>query len=158
MGQTAVLSVILVLVGMMFLVPSTEKALATIHAIATGKCATEIGSFPCEFKLDSMHLEKGTWVSTPTQSGTSATWSTAGNPQPGDEKGSVTYRVKITPGGSEETAILSFDNPLIGSNKCGIKGMAGWCNAGSGYNAEFTYLLVGPGAEGYFHERPPHNK
>jgi hypothetical protein len=40
------------------------------------------------------------------------TWS----PQPGDEKGSVTYKI------GEDTAILNFDNPVVGFNKCSIGG------------------------------------
>jgi hypothetical protein len=66
------------------------------------------------------------------------TWS----PQPGDEKGSVTYKI------GEDTAILNFDNPVVGFNKCSICGSilsAGTasndCKVNSGQNAAFTYTL-----------------
>jgi hypothetical protein len=55
----------------------------------------------------------------------------------GDEKGSVTYKV------GEETAVLSFDNPVIGFNKCSVSGIGGSCTAGRGQNAAFTYDLRG---------------
>jgi hypothetical protein len=154
-GQTAILSVILVLVGMMFLVPAiTEKARATVHATAEGTCGPEGQTHPCEFTFVSKHLDTGTWISEPKQSGTRVTWSTTGarggieypgSPPgnkafyilPGDEKGSVTYKV------GEETAVLSFDNPVIGFNKCSVSGIGGSCTAGKGYNAAFTYNLRG---------------
>ena len=148
-GQTAVLSVILVLVGMMFLVPAiTEKALAVIHATAKGVCGPEGETSPCDFYQIARHLDEGKWVSEPTKEGTVVTWSTEGNPQPGDEKGSVTYYVcfKVCSFGGNgpsrvAIAVLSFENPLVGSNKCGITGIDGDCTAGKGMNAEFTYNL-----------------
>src|SRR5215831_2716222 len=97
-GQTAALSAVFVLVGMMFLVPAiTEKALAIVNARATGTCGQPKGpyehTYPCEFTLVKKSLDKGKWASEPTQSGTVVTWSTTGNPAPGDEKGSVTYKI-----------------------------------------------------------------
>ena len=151
--QTVVLSAF-VLVGMMFLVPpTTEKALGVIHATAIGTCFVPPSSFtgphpthPCWFSLKDKHLDMcwggtkpcGKWTSEPAQSGTRVTWSTAGNPSPGDEKGSVTYKVD-----DRETAVLSFDNPVIGNNKCSVSGMEGSCTAGKGYSADFTYVLRG---------------
>jgi hypothetical protein len=141
--QTAVLPAIFVLVGMFFLVPAiTEKALATVHAIATGECGY-IGQIrPCQFTLVSKHLEFGTWTSQPSPSRTVVTWSTTGGKPFGDEKGSVTYKV------GEGTAVLSFENPVIGFNKCsvsmelhGVIGSGGSCTVGKGQNAEFTYNL-----------------
>ncbi len=147
-GQTAVLSAIFVVVGMMFLVPViTEKALAAIHATAEGVCGLTRGiatstTGPCHFTLVGSHLDFGQWTSQPTQSGTVVTWSTNGGNPIGDEKGSVTY--KVTGPLTEETAVLSFDNPVFGSNKCSISGMAGSCTGpGKGYNADFTYNLRG---------------
>jgi hypothetical protein len=143
-GQTAVLSAILVLVGMMFLVPViTGKALTVIHATAKGVCgpATQIHS--CQFTLVGSHLDTGTWISQPTQSGTLVTWSTTGGGM-GDEKGSVTYNVGV--GQQKETAVLTFEISYthnIGSNKCGVIGIGGGCDAGKGMNAEFTYDLRG---------------
>jgi hypothetical protein len=89
------------------------------------------------------HLDVGRWTSTPTDSGTRVTWSTTGVIKtvwpnlPGSEQGSVTYKV------GEETAVLSFENPLIGDNKCSVSGIDGSCTAGKGMNAEFTYNLRG---------------
>ena len=138
-GQTTVLATIFALVGMMFLVPAiTEKALATVHATASGVCGPPGHTVACQFIWSAEHLDKGKWVSEPTKEGTFVTWSTVGNPQPGDEKGSVTYKI------GEDTAILSFDNPMVGSNKCNVGGsIGGTCTAGKGYNAAFTYELKG---------------
>jgi hypothetical protein len=159
-GQTAVLSVIFVLVGMMFLVPTiTDKALAGVDATATEQCFEHTGQNPpdpCQFTLVGSHLDSGKWTSQPTQSGTRVTWSTTGGV--GNEKGSVTYDVSLGPGRTKETAVLSFDNPLIGDNECGVKGIAGWCTAGKGMNAEFAYNLVLGDYQGYYAEPPPHNK
>jgi hypothetical protein len=134
---------------MVFLVPSiTKKALASITAVATGTCGPEGQTHPCQFSLVGKSLDFGKWIGTPTESGTKVSWSTTGNEKaqhlvieglPGDEKGSVTYKV------GEETAVLSFDNPMIGFNKCSISGIGGSCTAGSGYNdAVFKYDLRSP--------------
>jgi hypothetical protein len=56
----------------------------------------------------------------------------------GNEKGSVTYKV-----GAGETAVLSFENPTFGKNKCGVSGIIGKCYTGGGQEAEFTYHLYG---------------
>ena len=154
LGQTAVL-LAFVLVGMMFLVPAiTGKALAAIHATASGQCGPEGQTHPCEFTFLSKHLDVcyhdnpttgqripytcGEWVSEPSQSGTHVTWSTKGT-EPGPEEGSVTYKV------GEETAVLSFENPVIGYNKCSVSGIAEQtpCKAGKGLYADFTYNLRG---------------
>ena len=136
-GQTALLSIIFVLVGMMVLVPAiTEKALATVHATASGHCGPEGQTHPCEFFFVSKFLRSkvGSWISEPSISGTLVTWSTTGGF--GDEEGSVTYDV----GG--QTAVLSFKNPLFGFNACSIGGnIGGSCIAGAGQNAKFTYNL-----------------
>jgi hypothetical protein len=138
-GQTTALSAIVVFVGMVFLVPAiTEKALAAITGVATGTCGPEGQTHRCQFSFVDKSLDLGKWIGTPTESGTKVSWSTTGNGVfglPGDEKGSVTYKV------GEETAVLSFDNPMIGFNKCSISGIGGSCTAGSGYNAVFTYNL-----------------
>lgn len=143
-GQTAVLSVILVLVGMMFLVPAiTEKARGEIAATATGECGPEGQTHPCEFQLDKFHLDKG-YLLHVDRSGTRVTWGTTGDEKnqyaAGDEKGSVTYDI-IREGHFLAVAVLSFENPVIGFNKCSIGGVGGTCTAGKGYNAEFTYNL-----------------
>jgi hypothetical protein len=141
-GQTAVLSAIFVLVGMMFLVPAiTEKALAAIHATAKVVCGTTWHG-ACELTLEGKTLNEGSrWTSEPTQSGTVVTWSTAGKPPFGDEKGSVTYNVASKIGG---TAVLTFDNPVLGTNECSDKGnVYVFCKAGSGQSAEFTYTVHG---------------
>jgi len=156
-GHTAVLSAIFVLVGMMFLVPAiTGKALGAIHATASGQCGPEGQTHPCEFTLVSKHLDEcsenkqvrcGVWSTYPSESGTVVTWSTQGFFSKGNifaaksglEKGSVTY--KVGDGGRERTAVLSFENPVIGYNKCSVSGIGGSCTAGKGMNAKFTYNL-----------------
>jgi hypothetical protein len=166
-GQTAVLSAILVLVGIIFLVPAiTEKALAEyeptikIHATAKGVCTAAtpnpnmprvtnaVVTQPCHFTWETDNLEKGKWTSPPSRSGTDVTWSAeavctarlclGGVLGESGIIGSVTYKV------GEETAVLSFENPVIGYNKCSISGIGGSCTGpGKGYNAEFEYNLRG---------------
>jgi hypothetical protein len=139
-GQTTILAAIFVLAGMIFLVPAiTEKALAGVHATATGVCGPPGQTKACQFTFSAKDLNsRARWVSEPTPSGTFVTWSTVGNPQPSDEKGSVTYKI------GEDTAILSFDNPVIGKNSCNVGGsVGGTCDAGSGQNAAFTYDVRG---------------
>ncbi len=141
-GQTAVLSAF-VLVGMVFLVPAiTEKAQASIKAVVTGTCGPEGQTLPCSFALVRQHLTFGSWEQFPSSGGNNVGWKTRGA-EPGDETGSVVYRVS---GGGE--AELHFANPLIGSNKCdvvilsGQGQLSGTCNAGKGYvDAQFTYTL-----------------
>jgi hypothetical protein len=155
-GQTTVLSAIIVLAGMMFLVPAiTEKALGVIHATASGQCGPEGQTHPCKFTLVSSHLDKGIWNSLPhcgeykygtpcgepTASGTLVKWSTTGSGFAGDEKGSVTYHVGE--GQQKQRAVLSFENPLSGSNTCSVSGIGGSCTAGKGIFADFTYNLRG---------------
>jgi hypothetical protein len=159
-GQTTVLPAIFVLVGMMILVPATtEKALAIIHATATGTCgiATNLGVLngivhPCEFSLMNKKLIEGVWRASPTQSGTRVGWDTAGSSCAGNfgcpaanEEGWVLYKV----GGGE--AKLHFNSPAVGSNKCDVEivsgkgpdghGLTGTCYAGPGNSALFTYTL-----------------
>jgi hypothetical protein len=116
-GQTAVLSAILVLVGMIFLVPViTEKALAKVIGTATGTCGPGGQTQPCQFTYLGSELKQGVWTAYPT-SGTEARWDTAGG-QCGNimcnEEGSVLYKV----GGGE--ASLHFYNPSSGKNDCYI--------------------------------------
>jgi hypothetical protein len=141
-GQTAVLSAVFVLVGLMFLVPAiTEKALAIIKASATGTCGPEGQIHPCNFALYNKHLYSGKWDFLPTDSGTSVSWETSGNPPPGDEKGWVQYNVGANPKVAANVR-LDFDNPAEGSNKCDVvPSSAGTCHAGIGYIATFTYTL-----------------
>jgi hypothetical protein len=151
-GQTAALSTIFVLVGMVFLVPAiTEKALASIKAVVTGTCGPE-GAHGCLFVLASKHLRSGMWQQDPPSNVNRAEWKTIGAiagpsgmvPGEGNEAGSVIYKVSPLSGLGEVE--LYFDNPLIGSNKCEVailsgQGLSGTCNAGKGYDAEFTYTL-----------------
>ena len=134
-GQTAVLLSIFVLVGMMFLVPAvTERALARIEATATGTCGPEGQTHPCEFTLLGKNLNKGKFVEQPSESGTSVKWVTAGNPAPGDEEGSVLYKVEGA------RAQLWFKNPSVGSNECKIYSStlesSSSCTAGQGNFAQ----------------------
>ena len=142
LGQTAVLSAVFVLVGMVFLVPAiTEKALAVIKASATGTCGPEGNTHPCEFAIYNQHLYSGKWAMVPRVEGTSVSWETSGNPQPGDEKGWVSVNVGANP--KVATSVrLDFDNPAEGKNTCDLAPRdAGTCNAGIGYTATFTYTL-----------------
>jgi hypothetical protein len=64
----------------------------------------------------------------------------------GDEKGPVTYNVGE--GQQKETAVLSFENPLSGSNSCRVTiepstSYVQNCHTGSGHNAQFEYTLHG---------------
>jgi hypothetical protein len=147
-GQTTVLAATsFVLVGMMFLVPAiTEKALGAIHATAYGTCGgypTLSGTAPkysCQLTLVGKSLDDGRWISEPTQSGAVVTWSTAGKPPFGDEKGDVTYDIGML----HQRVTLSFDNPVVGSNKCNVSGdVSATCTAGKGQSAEFTYHVRG---------------
>jgi hypothetical protein len=80
--QTAVLSVMFVLVGMMFLVPAiTGKAMAQLVARADGNCGRLTG--PCKIVLTGWHLEKGYWVKEPTHDGIFVTWSAGREPLKG---------------------------------------------------------------------------
>src|SRR5215469_16172878 len=109
--QTAVLSSIFVVVGMIFLVPAiTQKALAGVDATMTGVCGPEGQTHPCQLNLEVAKLSSGTWVSKPTESGTVVNWKTTGNL--GDEKGTVTYFVGDVL--NKVRVRAEFDNPLIG--------------------------------------------
>ncbi len=136
-GQTAVLSVIFVLVGMVFLVPAvTEKALATVRGSATATCGPQKVECPLVWQAD--HLVSGWWVNKPSISGLDVTWQTGSNVAL-NEEGWILYKVE---GG---TAQLWFSNPLVGSNECQVNqlssGMTGTCHAGKGMDAQFTYTL-----------------
>jgi hypothetical protein len=146
-----VLSVILVLVGMMILVPAiTEKALAIIHATATGTCINLEGhTVKCEFTFMDKKLISGIWCAYPTKSGERVGWDTAGsscsgaNFTPKDEEGWVLYKVGMG------EAKLHFNSPAVGSNKCNVEivsgqgehGLSGACHAAVGHSAAFTYTL-----------------
>lgn len=146
---------------MVFLVSAiTKKALAIIHASATGTCgiATNLGVFngiahPCEFTFMNKELKQGIWCTNPT-SGTRAQWGTAGSSCSGssfipkNEQGWVLYKV----GGGE--AKLHFNSPAVGSNNCNVEivsgqgpdghGLSGTCYAAIGHSAAFTYTLHSP--------------
>jgi hypothetical protein len=151
-GQTA-LSAMFVLVGMMFLVPAiTQKALASIHAVAEATCGGR--PHPCEFSFVNKALggsSTSKWISEPTKSGTRVTWATTAGGF-GDERGYVTYSIvdPAQPGYPvKRQANLVFDNPQFGRNSCDVKilsggsgnSFSGSCHAGSGMNAAFTYTL-----------------
>jgi hypothetical protein len=148
-GQV-VLSAILVLVGMMFLVPvGTEKALASIDAVAKGGCIESLihpmKSHPCYFTFMNRYLKPvgppPSEFTTAPNSGTVVTWSTTGNGGHSEE-GWVQYNVEgLGP------VKLHFDNPALGQNSCRIEapptpGLIRNCHAGSGFHAKFTYHLT----------------
>jgi hypothetical protein len=115
---------------MVFLVSAiTERALAIIHATATGTCA--IGDYykNCEFTLMDKKLMSGIWCSYPTQSGTRVGRDTAGSScsgalTPKDEEGWVLYKVGAS-GGEWGEAKLQFNSPAVGSNKCNVEIVSG---------------------------------
>jgi hypothetical protein len=147
-GQTTVLPTIFILVGIMFLVPATtEKALAGIHATASGTRGPSGDTKPCVFTWVSQKLDKGQWITEPTKSGTLVTWATKGETVVGgSEIGNVVYKVGADHIAGE--ARLNFENPMFGSNKCSVEivsgapNILGNCHAGSGMQASFTYNLL----------------
>jgi hypothetical protein len=113
--QTAVLSVMFVLVGMMFLVPAmTEKALASIAATAD--------TVTCCFSHLKYHMDSGRFIIPPIVFPTrpdELTWLTIGSSSPfggGDEKGFVA--ADVTP--LHIHVIFHFFNPARGTNTCSV--------------------------------------
>jgi hypothetical protein len=112
--QTAVLSVMFILVGMMFLVSViTEKALASINATAFTRL--------CCFSHVRAHLYAGSFLLGPGAPGipgtpikNELTWITLGSGLYGDEKGYVAADV----GPSHIPVSFHFSNPARGSNTC----------------------------------------
>jgi hypothetical protein len=147
--QSTVLSVIFVLVGMMFLVPSiTEKAMA-FEARADGKC----GNGPCILNFGSALLFQGKFVKEPT-SGTIVTWSAHRTilthfpiPILSGIDGRVAYRV---PNHGNELVQFIFNSPFIGPNSCKIDiippvpGSHLACDKGSGLNPKYFYFFELP--------------
>jgi hypothetical protein len=165
-AQRAVLSAILVIVGMIFLAPTiTEKALAIVVGSATGTCGPEGRTQPCEFIIVNKELKGADapnvrWEHGPSCTGSGTTpctrvqWETRGTPaacseflsaKAGcDEEGSVQVKV----GGGE--ASLYFINPgrLGIPNDCDVKildagpgKLAGSCEKTIGLASDMTYDL-----------------
>jgi hypothetical protein len=146
--QTAVLSVIFVLVGMMFIVPAiTEKAMALLVARADGKC----GTTPCHFRLVGygIAIRGGKYLDTPTRDGTVVTWSahrTILFPTPivSGIEGFVNYAV------GNVHVIFHFNSPFIGPNSCkivihpSVPGSHTACDKGSGLNPKYFYFIELP--------------
>ena len=139
--QTAVLSVMFVLVGMMFLVPAiTGKAMAgTIVVRADGKC----GTTPCHLTFIRDRLYKGSIVGTPTRDGTVVYW-TLRSPAGG-------YVEYIAQGGGKVVlSHFTFSADIIGANSCTISilppvpGLYKTCDKGSGLNTEMFYYFILP--------------
>jgi len=129
--QRTVFAVIFIIVGMMFLVPTTaEKALAKIEAHASGDCGPEGTSHKCLLTCNEEHAT-GTCIhfdncshtmgdyspcgvidtakGYPT-SGTEVTWATKSAPFPvGEERGVVDYKVDNDKFGRVS---LAFYNPI----------------------------------------------
>jgi hypothetical protein len=149
--QTAALSVMFVLVGMMFIVPAiTEKAMAQLVARADGKC----GTGPCTLILRNAFLVEGRWVPnhTPTHAGQVVTWAahrvpTLLPPYASGIAGQAIYQVY--PDG-HRAAVFSFDSPFILPNTCKIQiippvsGSHLACDKGSGISPEMFYYFVLP--------------
>jgi hypothetical protein len=157
---------------MIFLVPAiTEKAQAGIKADVTGTCGPdprhpEVGTYPCTFTLVSKHILTGSFgqVDAGGAGHGSVRFTTVGAiagptgkvPGEGNEEGSVVYRVN-----GQGEARLHFSNPLIGYNRCDVEivsgqdKLSGTCQAGKGYDAQFTYTFrgVGPCQEWYTNGR-----
>lgn len=135
--QTAVLSVVFVLVGMMFLVPAiTEKALARTEAVAYPP------AFSSFFNVRT-HLDAGKFIQEPPEKSFIPGWVTAGTGLfGGDEKGYVQYDVK-----DWGTATFYFYNPNSGSNTCNVVAdpkLQAKCSITQGNFAQATYLLCLP--------------
>jgi len=140
----------------MLLAPAiTEKVQATIVGHASGVCGVPLGdtiessfqvlfqTHPCYFTYTGWELNSGVVKAYP-QSGKTPSWDTAGGMgfTPGDEAGSVTFKV----GGGE--AQLFFNNPASGTNTCEVKILSGGpgdltgnCEASQGLHSEMTYSL-----------------
>jgi len=113
-GQTTVLSVIFVLVGMIFMVPAiSEKAEAVINAtvLLHGQAAK------LTWTLLAAQMTHGGFTERPTQKGDQIRWITHGVLVPfgsGNEEGFVKYGT----GGGD--VAFSFHNPFSGTNRCKI--------------------------------------
>jgi hypothetical protein len=134
-------TLIFVLAGIIILVPNmTEKVLATINA----KLFNEIPGQPT-LKLVGSHLDKGAWVSTPSETATHstpATWATKGTGIiGGDERGTVTYELQ----GTHVLVTVFFENPTSGSNHCDINRadppLTATCSITQGNHATATYIV-----------------
>jgi hypothetical protein len=151
--QTAVLSVMFVLVGMMFLVPAiTGKAMAQLIARADGKC----GTTPCNLTITGYHLWNGKWVKIPTRDGIYVRWSASRAPSIGEPNLGINGFVDVTataiPGAPGKVyATFNFRSPIIGPNECSIT--ISWpsppvqhkaCDKGSGINPKYFYYFVVP--------------
>jgi hypothetical protein len=113
--QTAVLSVMFVLLGLMFLVPAiTEKAQARVDGRAFLRSAHLSFS---DVRGDCGTPPKGFFSSGPRNLGKEIVWTTMGTPIPyGDEKCHVHTMLATLPHPTRAT--YSFSNPSSGRNTC----------------------------------------
>ncbi len=133
--QTAVLSVMFVLVGMIFLVPAiTGKAEARINATALlhGQAAK------LTWTLLEAKMFLGAFTRQPTQKGDQIGWSTRGLSEQGyDENGFVKY------GTGAGDVKFDFNDPFIGKNTCKITvenpALRGDCSITQGNTASAFY-------------------
>ncbi|HYA85031.1 MAG TPA: hypothetical protein VEH06_16530 [Candidatus Bathyarchaeia archaeon] len=141
-GQTTVLSVILVLVGMIFLVPAiTGKAEAVINAtvLLHGQAAK------LTWTLLAAKMYCGVFTRQPTQKGDQIGWNTRGvgygETCVGHEEGFVKY------GTGAGDVTFDFKNPFIGTNTCKITvqnpALRGDCSIAQGNFASAFYNVRG---------------
>ncbi|HXX96927.1 MAG TPA: hypothetical protein VEL11_07410 [Candidatus Bathyarchaeia archaeon] len=134
-GHTSVvLSVIFLFVGMIFVVPAiTEKAMASIHATASGTCGSKGEVIPCILVWNHQNMFNGVFVKQPDKEPTTkATWSTAPKTAGWWEDGYVDYKF----GGG--LVRLEFVNPPAPStNTCHVDVIQGGPGAASG-NCKIT--------------------
>jgi hypothetical protein len=137
--QTAVLSAMFVLVGMMFLVSAiTEKAQATIDATAS--------TSSCCFSNVKAHLYAGSFLLGPGPPGNpfgpiknELRWITKGSGFYGDEKGYVAADA----GPSHVSVTFHFFYPAKGRNTCGVEPhYLGRCTITQGVHALARFTVV----------------
>jgi hypothetical protein len=146
--QTAVLSVMFILVGMMFLVSAmTEKA----HARIVGNVRVEDVFFcrhahptpPCFTNIQG-HMYQGKFVRSPTGL-LSIHWETVGTSTifgGGTERGYVSATVLNRYGGSFGPVTFHFYNPAKGTNTCSVDPPTiGKCTIAQGADATADYLV-----------------
>jgi hypothetical protein len=143
--QTAVLSVMFVLVGMMFLVPAiTEQA----HAKISARAISSVGPFS---RVEA-RMSAGSIVHPPLPGHSTMTWVTTGSGPfgGGDERGYVLADVGVGPAPFHRSPVkFDFFNPAKGTNTCGVEPehtpyFDAKCSIEQGTNADAHYEVTPP--------------
>jgi hypothetical protein len=137
--QTTVLSIMFVLVGMIFLVPTiTEKAEASINATVKLHWEAAGGAW----RLVNAHMHQGQFTTSPTKRGDQIVWATKGIGIQGSENGYVKYERFGLPGEQNGDVTFLFSNPSSGKNTCEITTappLHGDCSITQGNTASASY-------------------